>query len=125
MYEFVYVIEKTEYRIYLQNNHLNNQRFTFKNYRKLGQERIKVQGIIELAIEQIKNIPQIHLVDKFGNTDLMFSFIDSYDKHKFDFYDFITATYCKNNSCLLITDDIDYNYSNFDLNIYTLNDNYN
>jgi len=122
--EFVYVIEKTEYLIYLQAQHLNRKQLSFKSYRKNYTERQKVMKITQLALEQMKNIPNLEMVDKPYSKEHIFSFVTSYDVQCLDFYDYLAANHCNNSPIYLLTDDIDYKYCNFNLNIYTDNNKY-
>jgi len=121
--EFVYVIEKTELCIYRKLKGLSKT-FRLKDFRKISDERVKVQSVTQLALEQIFNIPEIKIVGCSNDPISIKNFINSYNSQQFDYYDYLTAQQCLKLSGVIITDDIDYKYSNLDLHIYTENSNY-
>lgn len=117
--EFIYVIEKTERDIYCRM--MNKNVMNLKKYRKISGERQKVQNTIKLAYSQIKAINNINIYYEPLNERLIDSYINSFNLHLLDFFDYDIVKFCKEKGYALITDDADFKLNASDIDIYTVN----
>lgn len=123
LYELFVIIEKNEYRLYCMENGYSEEEYRLKEYRKIQQERKRLQDTLELTYKQInqftKILPQNLTKDKVLNTAQNFS------THKLDVFDQTLISFCKENSIHnIITDDGDYATTLDVVNVYTANQRY-
>lgn len=123
--ELFNIIEKNEYDLYLQANGLEEKGFSKKDYRNIKEERIKIKDTIELIYQQIKNCINIegYNIEK----EKMEEYIQCFEQHNYDMFDFTLVNYCKEkNINYILTDDVDFSSSqlvDYNVNIITANNN--
>lgn len=118
--EMFHVIEKNEFDIYKQ---ANNIRIRLKDFRAISSERIKIKQEIELIYKQIIQIPNVKIIGSNADIVELKAFIDKYDAHNCDFFDFWLIKYCNENNCSILTDDCDFNNPFNSTDLYTANPN--
>ncbi len=123
--ELFNVIEKNEYELYLQQNNLEQNSFSKKKYRNINSERTKIKKTMQLIFNQIKSC--INIEEQQINEEKLKEYINSYERHHYDIFDYTLVEYCANNDIpYILTDDIDFSNSKIDgkdINIITANKN--
>lgn len=105
--ELFNVIEKNEYELYIKNNSLVPEEFSKKQYRKIIEERKKLQAIFKLLYEQISNCMEI--VEYNIDENVINEYNDKYHEHRYDIFDFALIKFCKDNNIdYVLTDDSDF-----------------
>lgn len=121
MYNFceaLFVIEKIMYNTYKE---VNNSNIRLKNYRKIKEERQRVAEAIKLFYSQIKQFSSITILEQSLHMDTVNKFVDEFDEHLLDFFDYCLANLSDNKGISLITDDADFKSKSISSDIYTLN----
>lgn len=125
IFEVFNVIEKSEYRIYLNNNNLDNTKFTMKQYRQLPEERKKIKNTCDLILKQISKC--MNVVDVTIKKDDINEFNENFNFHKYDIFDFALIKFAKDNNIdYILTDDKDFSTGSYlldTINIMTANNN--
>ena len=116
--EAIFVAEKIEKKIY---NKVNNCKLGLKQYRNIQSERLNVKATTSLMLNQILAIPQIRIIDCNDDKKQIESFVNNFDSHLLDFYDYKIATYSKNCDIPIVTDDADFSSYMDDISILTGN----
>lgn len=114
--ELLYIIERNEYDIFK----INNINLRKKDYRDNITERIKIKSEFETVIAQIKELYEIKefKIDILGIDE----FINCFDIHKCDDFDYLIIDYLrKNNIKKIVVDDRDY-ISMDNIEVFTAND---
>lgn len=114
-----HVIEKNEFDIYKRTNNIKDM--SIKRYRRLPDERRKLKAEIQLIFKQITAIPNINIIGSIADINDLNIFVDKYDIHNCDFFDFWLIKYCNENNLCIVTDDGDFDNSFTTSNIYTAN----
>lgn len=113
--ELLNLIEKQEYEIFK----LHNQNITKKQFRYLEQERLNVKKELDSVYSQIKTIYQIKEFNV--NINQVNEFVNNFDKHKCDNFDYIIIKFLIQNGINnIIGDDYDF-LSMENINIFTAN----
>lgn len=127
IFEVFNVIEKTEYKLYLNDNKLDAQSFTLKQYRQISEEREKIKNMCDLILKQISECMEI--IETSIHTDDIIEFNEHFTTHKYDIFDFSLLKFTKeNNIDYLLTDDKDFSTGSYlidQINIMTANRNLN
>jgi len=124
IFEALHVIENNEYEIYLASQNLTKNDVSYKDYRTIASERIKLKGTLSVFYNAVK--AAINIEDFTENKEILIKeFLDLYLLHQYDFYDFNLIKFSnKNNIKAILTDDIDFkSYQGLinGINIYTAN----
>lgn len=116
--EAINVIEKIELELYNKNNNTN---LHMKLFRDNSLERKKVKNNIELFLAQITSISQIKILPQTLNVTPINVFVDKFDQHKLDLFDFYLEDLCCKESYPIITNDADFTKGLQSVDIYTSN----
>lgn len=117
--ELFNLIEKTEYKLYRDDNKLTEE-YTLKKYRKNLEERKKLKQRIELIYQQIHNAIEIR--DCNISTKSIDGYKNNMCSHLLDCNDYIVAEFCReNNISKILTDDSDYICLCDEFQIYSAN----
>lgn len=104
--ELFNLIERNEYELY-KSIHQKDDEFTLKQYRKIEDERKKVQKALGLIYKQIKSF--VTIIDQSVSQNILTRFYSEYNLHKLDLYDYSLLDFCEVNKISnIITDDSDF-----------------
>lgn len=121
--ELFKIIEKNEYKLYIDVNCIPQENLSLKEYRKNKDERKLVKEKLDIVYKQIDNIANIQY--DFLEKSLCEDFIESFIGHKADFVDFSLLYFCKREGIHnILTDDADFKTLSGDLNIFSANSKY-
>lgn len=115
--EMCHVIEENEWKLYNKNVCEIHK----KKFRSITEERIKVKEKLQLILKQIKSIPNVEIVESTIDCKMLDEFVDYYNLHKSDFFDFSLVSSCDNGIWAIITDDGDFKTPFCKPDIYTAN----
>lgn len=117
--ELITIIERNEYRIYLEQNNLQDSEFSIKKYREDEVERVRVKQEIQSVLTQIENIYTIVQLDL--KMDWMSTYTNDFEKHSCDVGDYsCIQQFLKEKINCFLTDDIDF-CSIEGINVFTSN----
>ena len=123
IFEVFNMIEKTEYKIYLSNNNLDEKQFSLKQYRQLSDERERIKNTCNLILKQISQC--INVVDISIKNENIEEFNNNFTSHKYDIFDFTLLKFAEeNNINYILTDDKDFSTGSYlidKVNIMTAN----
>lgn len=119
--EMIYVVEKIEHGLYCSENNINKNSYPLKRFRKDRTQRHQIKEEIELLYEQITNISQIQIVKELSSLNMVHTYIDKFEEHVLDFFDYSALEYCNENNIPLISDDGDFSNELREFDVYTAN----
>lgn len=127
IFEMFNIIEDTEYKIYLKLNNLSEKNFKKKDFRKIDVEKLKIKNKFKLLYNQIS--ASIKILDYNTNNLFLNDYMDNFEQHKYDIFDFSLIKCCiEYNISFILTDDSDFSTNSYlmnKLNIITANSNLN
>lgn len=92
-----------------------------KQFRKIKDERLRVYGDMFLFYTLIQQFTGVSLVDQTLKINIIKDFIENYNEHLLDFFDYFLSDLSDNNDLPIITDDADFKSKSISSDIYTLN----
>lgn len=116
--EALFVIEKIRYNTFKR---VHNSNIRLKQFRKIKDERLRVYGDMFLFYTLIQQFTGVSLVDQTLKINIIKDFIENYNEHLLDFFDYFLSDLSDNNDLPIITDDADFKSKSISSDIYTLN----
>ncbi len=116
--ELLNVIEKNEYDIFNTAN--PELHYSKKDFRKNASERGKVKKILSTTLDNVKNICSI--VEHDFQQECLDEFVEKYEEHRCDPFDYIILSNCQKESKVnIISDDGDFSTIT-KINLFTANE---
>ncbi len=120
--EMFHFIENNELDIYNNDQGFDDiNKINKKKFRSIAIERCKVKSEISLIFKQLEAINNICIVGTTLEVDKLTNFLNDYEVHKCDFFDYYLINYCNQNNISIITDDIDFDNKFNLVNLYSAN----
>lgn len=121
--ELVTCIVRNEYKLFLEINKLKDEIGGLKKYRSDVENKKSLKRIISNVLLQLNAIVLID--DSNYNKEDIDNYVDTYEKHNLDFFDYILYKFAVKNQCFnIVTDDIDFLTVDGDVSAYTANRNF-
>lgn len=117
--ELLYLIEKVEYDCYLKISKKTQNELSLKEFRKISEERAKIQTESDLILMQITSMFEVDEI--CTKIEVLQSFVENYEYIPCDNYDYSIIQYYKSQGKLnFISHDIDFAHIP-SINLYTMN----
>lgn len=114
--ELLFGVENKEYRLYLQENSLNEKRYTKKDYRKNEKEKKKIHSKLNAILMELSLYEQD---DSLVSMSFIKDYVNTFETHHMDPIDYIISCNYDCSKTIFITNDKDFQ-SISNINILTI-----